>query len=120
MNGQLVSFTCPNCDKLVLDNPRVRFMKYVRHVCNAYGSKFLADPFTYANPLACLDIHITNQGLFLSIPSITVGEPEMEVTNSNPSISDLLDTANLEESLSPIVLEPGWLESLPIRVLPLI
>ena len=36
----------------------------------------------------------------------------MEVTNSNTLISDLLDTADLEASLNPIVLEPGWLESL--------
>ena len=36
----------------------------------------------------------------------------MEATNSSRLISDLLDTADLEALLNPIVLEPGWLESL--------
>ena len=46
------------------------------------------------------------------ILSVTIGEPEMEVTNSNLLMPDLLDTADLEALLNPIVLEPGWLESL--------
>ena len=64
-------------------------------MCNVCGSKFPAEPFTYANPLACLDVHLTDKGLSLSVPSITVGESEMEVTNSNHMMSDLLNTADL-------------------------
>ena len=76
------------------------------------GSKFPAEPFTYANSLVFLDIHLTDKGLYLPILSITVGESEMEVTNSNLLISDLLDTSDLEASFNPIVLESGWLKSL--------
>ena len=36
----------------------------------------------------------------------------MEVTNSNLLISDLLDTADLEDLLNSIILEPRWMESL--------
>ena len=112
MNNHLVSFTCPKYSKLVLDNSRVRLPKFVWHVCIVCGSKFPAEPFTYANPLACLDVHLTDKGLSLSVPSVTVGESEIEVTNSNLLISDLLDTADLEALLNLILLEPGWLESL--------
>ena len=73
----------------------------------------LAEPLTYSKPLVCLQIHLTAKALSLYVLSVTVGESEMEVTNSNLLISDLLGTADLEASLNPIVLEPGWLESLP-------
>ena len=79
MNNRLVSFICPNCDKLVLDNPRVRLPKHIKHVCNVCGSKLPAEPFTYANLLAYLDIYLTDKGFFLSVPSAIVREPEMEV-----------------------------------------
>ena len=81
-------------------------------MCNVCGSKFPAEPFTYANPLDYLYICLTDKGLSLSVPSATVGESNMEVTNSNLLVLDLLDTADLEASLNLIVLEPGWLESL--------
>ena len=73
-------------------------------MCN---SKFPAEPFTYANPLACLDVHLTDKGLSLFVLSVTVRESEMEVAISNLLISYLLDTADLEILLNPIVLEPG-------------
>ena len=77
-----------------------------------YGTKILAEPFIYAKPLNCLDIYLTNHGLSLYIFFFSVGEPEIEVKNSNPLISDLLNTIYLEASLNPSILEPGWLESL--------
>ena len=55
-----------------------------------------AEPCTYANPLVFLDVHLTDKGLSFSVPSVTIGESEMEVENSNILISDLLDTADLE------------------------
>ena len=112
LNGHLVSFTCPKFDKLFFDNPRIRLLKHVWHVCNMCGSRFPAEPLTYANPLDCMDVHLTDKGLSLIFLFVTVGESEIGVKNSNPLISDLLDTAYLEVLLNPIVLEPGWLESL--------
>ena len=44
MNGHLVIFTCPRCNKLVLDNPRVRLPKHIWHMCSVCGSKFPAEP----------------------------------------------------------------------------
>ena len=76
-------------------------------MCNVYGSKFPAEPFTYANSLACLDVHLTGKDLSLSVPSVTIGESEMEVTSSNLLISDLLDTVDLEALLNPVALELG-------------
>ena len=73
INGQLVSFIYPKYDKLVSDNPRIRLPKLVWHVCNVCGSKFPSEPFTYANPLACLDVHHTDKVLSLSVPYFTIG-----------------------------------------------
>ena len=55
-----------------------------------------AEPCTYANPLAFLDVHLTDKGLSFSVPSVTIGKSEMEVANSSLLISYLLDTAYLE------------------------
>ena len=57
-------------------------------------------------------MHLTDQDLSLSVPSVTVGGPEMEVPNSSPLISDIPYTKDLETSLNPVIMEPGWLESL--------
>ena len=65
-------------------------------MCNVYGFKFPAEPSIYANPLAYLDIQLTDKGLSLSVPSTIVGKSEMVVIKSNLLISDLLDTADLE------------------------
>ena len=73
LNSHLVRFTCPKCDKLVLDNPRVKLPKHIWYVCNVCGYKFAAERFTYANPLVCLDIHLTDKGLSLSVPYVTIG-----------------------------------------------
>ena len=89
-----------------LDNPRVRLPKHIRHVCNVCGSKFTAEPLKNANPLAYLDICLTNKGLSLSVPSSTIGESEIKVVHSNLLISNLLDTAHLEAALNPFVPEP--------------
>ena len=70
---------------------------------NVCGSKFPAELFTYANPLACLDIHLINEGLFPSVSSVTVEKPTVKMTNSNYLISALLNTADLEASLNPII-----------------
>ena len=81
-------------------------------MCNVGGSKYVTELFKYGNRLTCLDVQLANQGLSLSVLSATIVEPEIEVPNSNPLISVFPDTADLEASLNPIVMELGWLESL--------
>ena len=73
---------------------------------------FFADPFKYTNPLACIDVKLADQGLPLFVISVSIGKPKVEVSNAIPLILDLLETSDLDASLNPAVLVPGFLESL--------
>ena len=96
MKGQFVRFTCLKCDNLIQDNSRIRLPKYIWCVCNIYSSEFSTEPFIYANPLACLHAQLEDQVLSLSVPSSTIGKPEIKVSNSNHLISIRSDTVDLE------------------------